>query len=336
MDFQKTNTYCLLFLSAVAFTVSLVHLKSILIPFVLSIFLFVSLSPLIEFISVRLKVPRWAAVLITLLVGLLSTATLGFLITVSVQDFLKSLPLYEGQWRSLLKTVESFVDDQGLRSRIEEFVEELKPSRFFQLFGDITTGALGFIGNFLLIVIFYIFLVTTRYSEGTEVPAVVKNSMSEVSKYVVAKFVISLVTGIVVALILSLIGLELAYMFGVLAFLFNFIPNIGSIIVTFLPVPIALLQFGFSLPLILTVALPGAVQVVVGIVEPKVMGQSLDLHPVTVLFFLLFWGVVWGIPGMFLAVPITVSLKILMKQLEPLDGVAEILAGRWKKSPSKL
>jgi AI-2 transport protein TqsA len=102
-----------------------------------------------------------------------------------------------------------------------------------------------------------------------------------------------------------------------------------SIIVTFLPVPIAVVQFQSSPWLIvLVVAIPGGIQNILGnIIEPKLQGEGLNLHPVTILLALSFWGLLWGIVGMFLAAPITAAIRIVLMQFDMLRPIAKIMAG---------
>jgi AI-2 transport protein TqsA len=124
-------------------------------------------------------------------------------------------------------------------------------------------------------------------------------------------------------------GVELAVMFAMLTFLLNFIPSIGSIVAVIIPLPVILLQYGFGWQFWFVLAFAGMVQFVIGnVLEPKMMGESLGLHPVTVLLFLMFWGLVWGIPGMFLAVPITAILKIVLCRIPTTVPVANLLAGK--------
>lgn len=328
MNYQKLSAYCLLILTVIAVTATLMYLRTILVPFVLSVFLFISISPQIDYLQKRLKTPYWAALLLSMVIGTLSVLGLGLLITMSVRELYESIPMYEQQFAELVQTFEGFIDNRGMRERFEAIAGEFNPARAFSILGGLTTEFMGFLGNFFLILIFLLFFLTSKASVKPA-PAVVKKVVEQVSRYVSLKFMISLVTGVFVGITLAFLGLEMASMFGVLAFLFNFIPNIGSIVVTFLPMPLALLQFGLGWRTLLIFLLPGAAQVVVGFIEPKFFGHQLDLHPVAILFFLLFWGIVWGIPGMFLAVPIMASLKLVMLQFKPTQPVAEVLAGRW-------
>ena len=141
---------------------------------------------------------------------------------------------------------------------------------------------------------------------------------------------VSAATGFLVGLVLWLLGVEFAWVFGFLAFLFNFIPNIGSVIATLLPLPVALLDPQMSVTIkVMVVAVPAGIQFIIGnLIQPKVMGQSLDLHPVAVLISLIFFGMIWGVIGMFLATPITAVMKILLERMELTAPVAALLAGR--------
>ena len=130
-------------------------------------------------------------------------------------------------------------------------------------------------------------------------------------------------------LILWFLGIELAMVFGLLAFILNFIPNVGSIIATLLPLPMVLVHPEFSWFMFLAALfVPGTIQMVIGnVLEPKMLGESLELHPITVLLSLIFWGILWGIPGMLLAAPITAVLKILLEHLELTKPLARLLEG---------
>jgi AI-2 transport protein TqsA len=135
---------------------------------------------------------------------------------------------------------------------------------------------------------------------------------------------------------LAIIGLELAGVFGILAFLVNFIPAIGPIIVTVLPIPLALAQFHSVGPVLLVVVVPGVIHNIIGnIIEPKLMGEGLDLHPVTIVLALSFWGLLWGIVGMFLAAPITAAIRIVLMQFDTFKPIANLLAGDFSNRGEK-
>ncbi len=187
---------------------------------------------------------------------------------------------------------------------------------------------LGLISGMFFVIIFVIFLLLGRdpYADHSRVYSEV---VQKIRRYIGIKLAISTLTGVLVWALLTLIGLELAGAFGILAFLLNFIPSIGSIIATLLPIPIAAVQFHASpLLIVLVVAVPGVLQNLLGnFIEPKLQGEGLNLHPVTVLLALSFWGLLWGIVGMFLAAPITAALRIFLMQFDTLRPLGNLLAG---------
>ena len=124
-------------------------------------------------------------------------------------------------------------------------------------------------------------------------------------------------------------GVLFAVLWGVLTFLLNFIPNIGSMISVVPPVLITLFHFGsISKTLGVAVALVALQTVVGNFIEPKMMGKGLDLSPLTVLLSLLFWGWMWGIPGMLLSVPLTAAIKIAFEQIDATRPIALMMAGK--------
>ena len=152
--------------------------------------------------------------------------------------------------------------------------------------------------------------------------------IGHVKKYIFTKFITSSATGILVGLIYWLLGMELAFIFGTLTFILNFIPVIGSIIAVLLPIPIAVLQFQDLTSIMLVIFLPAIVHTVIGnILEPKIFGETFGLHPITIILSLIFWGMIWGIIGVLLAAPITAIVKITFKKFETTLPIARLLEG---------
>jgi len=192
--------------------------------------------------------------------------------------------------------------------------------------------AFAFVSNFvshtLFVAIFLVFLLAGRNSRHVR-KGVYADIDRQIRQYVTTKVVLSVVTGVLVWLSLRLIGMPLAGVFGLLAFLLNFIPSIGSIISTLLPIPVAMASFESSWPVVLVILIPGTIQMVIGNgIEPKLMGEGLNLHPVTILLTLSFWGMLWGVVGMLLAVPMTAVIRIVLMQFETLRPVGDLLAGK--------
>ncbi len=216
---------------------------------------------------------------------------------------------------------------KGLRIDTKRIVMDMR-NYLFNIVTNAFGTILGLISSTFFVLIFVIFLLLGRdsYAEHSRVYSEV---VQKIRRYVGIKVAVSAVTGLLVWLFLRRIGLELAGVFGILAFLLNFIPSIGSIIATLLPIPIAVVQFHTDpLLVVLVVAIPGALQNLLGnLIEPKLQGEGLNLHPVTVVLALSFWGLLWGIVGMFLAAPITAALRIFLIQFDTLKPLGNLLAG---------
>ncbi|WP_298858870.1 AI-2E family transporter [uncultured Gimesia sp.] len=189
--------------------------------------------------------------------------------------------------------------------------------------------ALSFTTTSFFVAIFVIFLLA-----GRDPRTVVKNVIyweieQKIRSYISTKLILSLVTSTLVGITLSLFGLELALVFAILTFLLNFIPSIGSVIATLLPIPVAFAQFSDSpWTIVGVIFIPGAIQMVIGNgIEPKLMGEGLQLHPVTVLLALSFWTLLWGPIGAILAVPITAGIRIVLMRFESGRTAGNLLAG---------
>jgi len=144
------------------------------------------------------------------------------------------------------------------------------------------------------------------------------------------KFFISFANGIISAGVYYLLNVDLAMVFGVFHFVLNWIPHVGPIVATLLPLPVVLVSRDNSaVQVFFSLLFPGLAHFLLGhLLEPRLIGDALDLHPITVLLCLIFWGMVWGIPGMVLAAPITAALKIMCESIEVTKPFALLLAGQ--------
>ena len=160
------------------------------------------------------------------------------------------------------------------------------------------------LSNLLLTGFFTCFLLAgeTRFDNK---PPILQAILLRISKYALTKLILSVITGLLVGFILMLFKVQLAFMFALLAFILNFIPSLGSIIATLIPLPIVFLQFGTGGEFWAIIALTAVVQVTIGnIVEPKVMGEAMDLHPISILMFLIFWDWSGAFPACFWQCPL--------------------------------
>ena len=185
----------------------------------------------------------------------------------------------------------------------------------------------------VLIYVFFLLIGTPSISHSPTLSEIDR----QIRSYLSLKTVISIFTGLVFGLALRMLGVPMAFTFGVLAFLLNFVPNVGPIVASLLPIPLIILDPEGSVGwMAATITVICTIQLISGnVVEPKIMGNSSDLHPVTILVGLMFWGMMWGVIGMFLATPIMAALKIILGRIPGTKSIADLMAGRWTFDASK-
>jgi predicted PurR-regulated permease PerM len=177
---------------------------------------------------------------------------------------------------------------------------------------------------------------TTSEEKKLELKETLAQIDHSISKYISLKTLVSLITGFASYIVLKLIGLDAPIFWAFLIFLLNYIPTIGSLIGTLFPVAMAFLQFEDPTNAFIVLIAVGSIQVIVGnIVEPKIMGNSLNVSSLVVILSLSFWGAIWGITGMVLSVPITVILVILFGQFKSTRSVAILLSDKGQINPHK-
>jgi AI-2 transport protein TqsA len=325
----------LVVLAAVAIAVALAYTRAVMVPFVLAIFISYLVMPLVDILQVRLRMPRVLSVLIALLTALGLLTFLGMLITKSTRSLLASAEIYQEEIGALAAQLFSVLDRWHLEIGQRSLLEGINQLPLLSLFRSTVGTVVDLVSTGALVVIFVIYLLLSRRPAELH-SGIYAEINTKIRKYLIAKFAISAATGVLVGSILALFGLDLALVFGVMAFLLNFIPSIGSVFATLLPIPIAILQFDNPWMIAAVILLPGLVQLLIGnAFEPLIMGEGLDLHPITVLLALIFWGLLWGVVGMLLAAPMTAILRIVLERIETTRPAAELLAGRLPPSETR-
>jgi AI-2 transport protein TqsA len=323
----------LMILATVALAFALVYMQDVMVPFVLAIFVTVVVSPVFDFQVTRWHVPRWIAVVTTLLLVLAMLSLLGYLLIVAIQMMVRAAGEYSDQVTALtnkildqinahLKQLNEHhipIDQAHITSELGAWL----PGIITRTAGTATT----LISRGFLIVIFVVFLLIGRnvHQPRTGIYAEIA---STIRNYITTMTAIAAVTALLVGTVLWALGLQMAWLFGLLVFLLNFIPNVGSIVATLLPIPVAVTQFQDPWMVLAVVAIPGSIHLTIGnLIAPRLMGQGVELHPVTVLLALAFWGLLWGIVGMVLAVPIVAVMRIVLGCYATTRPLAELLSG---------
>ncbi len=378
---QRIQTVCLLILTALGITGALYFFKGVLIPFVLAVFLTLSLGPIIDLQMKWLRIPRRTAIFTTIALGCAILALAILLVTAAVDQMVQNRDTYGKQFQQLLFQARGLLPPDWTMEPNEPIRETKEPAptlvptvldpndpmsdpnepvydpnnpifdpnepaqtrgdpsaRLIRIptntirkaLTDIASSVMGVISNSLLVVIFMVFMIAGKGLQKAPAGSLWWEVETRIKRYLLTMLLTSGVTGVLVGFVLEILGVNPGWMFGFLAFLLNFIPSIGSVIATILPLPVALIDPELGLASkILVLAIPGGIQFFIGnIIQPKLMGGSLDLHPIVVLLSLIFFGTIWGIIGMFLAVPITAVVKIFLERFGYTRAIAELIAGK--------
>ncbi len=347
---QRIQTICLLILTALGITAALYFFASVLIPFVLAIFLTLCLIPAIDVQMKLLRIPRRTAILTTVAIGCTLLILAALLVTAAANQIVESKDDYGKQFQLLLIKTRGLLPPEWYTDPNEPVLDPNAPAldpnepvhspaeplirvptnTIRRVLTDIASSIMGVISNGLLVVIFMIFMIAGKGTYKASPGSLWWEVESRIKRYVLTMIFTSGTTGILVGLVLTILGVKFGWMFGFLSFLLNFIPNIGSIIAIILPLPVALIDPELGMiSKILVLAIPGSIQFIIGnLLQPKMMGESLDLHPVVVLLSLIFFGTIWGIIGMFLAVPITAVVKILLQRFGYTRAIADLISGK--------
>lgn len=309
--------------------------RPVLIPFILAVFLSYIIDPALTFLT-RCRCPRREAVLIVLALMFVFFYLLGSLVYSSGKSLVAELPRYEERLGDLTRLLEQGVGP--FKVDLASAVGKLDMDKIAAFILRAIGPFFSVLSKLFLVFLFLIFIVSGRGravakiqkalgdGRSKRISAVIEATNAQVRKYLVIKTAMSLANGLIVWVVLSLFGVDFAALFGFLAFLLNFIPDIGSLVATALRVGFALFQFGtFWTPFWILVITVGLDSILGYFVEPKVMGKELGLSPLLVFFSLLFWGWLWGIPGMILSVPLTAVIKIVCQNVPALRPVAVLM-----------
>ncbi|MHC4167249.1 MAG: AI-2E family transporter [Planctomycetota bacterium] len=374
---QRIQTVCLLILTALGIAGAMYAFSSVLIPFVLAVFLTLSLIPAIDIQMKWLRIPRRTAILTTVLFGCAVLVLAAMLVTAAANQIVDNKDHLADKLEALILKVKGLIpsdwhtgdpnDPNIPGGSPADPNESMRPASdpneppiriptdtvrkvlagtarsilvvisntVRKMLAATASSIMGVISNGLLVLIFMIFMVAGKGTYKSPEGSLWWEVEIRIKRYVITILGTSGITGILVGVTLSILGVQfggvrLGWMFGFLAFMLNFIPNIGSVIATILPLPFALLDPQLGLvSKILVLVIPGTIQFVIGnLLQPKMLGESLDLHPVVVLMSLIFFGTIWGIIGMFLAVPITAVVKIFLQRFGYTRAIADLAAGK--------
>ncbi len=336
---QKPNASGLL-ISLAAFMIVVAGLRAasaLVVRFLLALFIAFICAPLFFWMK-RKGAPSFVAIILVLLLILGFGFMLGLFIGTSVNDFTRSLPIYQENLIRMISGLVAWLDTKGVDVPREAILDVFNLNMVMNIVGSLLTTMTGMLSDSFIILLIVIFIlleassvphkVASIWGDDSEAMQDLKKFAKSMQQYIAIKTVISLSTGVVVTIALILIGVDFPFLWGVLAFLLNYIPTIGSILASIPPILLALIQLGWWHALIVLVLYLAINNIIGGVIEPRTMGKGLGISPLVVLASVVFWGWVLGPIGMLLSVPLTMSIKIYLESKSSTRWMA-IMLSRW-------
>lgn len=312
--------------------------RDILQPFAIALFLSFMMHPIHRWL-VRRRIPSMLAYVVIVALVMLGLLAVGTMMYDNVASIAGKLTEYEDR---LDKTVKRAME------RLPFDMSKIKPVRELISSEDLMIAARTALGGFrdfttwaFATFLFVLFLIAEKVSfphrlelalgekHGRQILSVVGSINEAIGQYIAVKTLVSALAGILSYAVLALFEVEFAATWGILIFLFNYIPYLGSLIAVSLPIVLSFLQFDEPWKSVVIAALLIGIQQGIGAyIEPKMAGQRLDVSPLLILLALAFWGVVWGVIGMILAVPLLVIVRIVLDNIPETRPIATLMSNR--------
>ncbi len=327
-----------IWLGLAAFVIIIAGVKtasSIMVLFLLSIFIATVSAPAMFWLE-KLKMPRIFAFFIVLSAVIIVLFGFGYILSSSVDSFLSNTPQYQAKIIEVIDSVSDFLNKIGIEVSRTNLENMLNPSSLLGYAGIFLKSFTAVISNSFIIFLGVTFMLFEISSFKTKITLLSNNGITKdnpfeafshkLNRYLAIKTVISFITGILVSFGLTIIGVDFALLLGLIAFLLNYIPSFGSILAAIPAILVSLIGVDID-SVFLVICLYLTINIIMGnIIEPHYMGRNLGLSVVVVFFSLIFWGWVLGPVGMFLAVPISMTIKIALESHPSTKPIAILLS----------
>jgi predicted PurR-regulated permease PerM len=328
-----------LLVSLAAFVVIVAGMRAsqtLLIPFLLSLFIAVIAAAPLFYLKQK-GVPSGIAMLIVISMIVIIGFLIGWMIGGSLNDFTANLPKYQQRLSGQSVRLASWLREWGVQLDQQMLKTVVNPGKAMGMAGQLISGLGNVLTQAVLILITVIFMLIEASAFQTKIHAIaddpeaslkrIEAVTSSIKRYMTIKTSTSLLTGVLISLWLWILGVDYPVLWGLLSFLFNYVPNIGSIIAAVPAVLLTLVQADLQIALWTIVGYLVVNNLVGNMIEPRFMGSGLGLSPLVVFISLVFWGWVLGPVGMFLSVPLTMTLKIFLDSYEASQGIGLLLGG---------
>ena len=333
-EFSRTARGILTLAALVIIIAGMREAASVLLPFLVSAFLALICGAPLFWLKGK-GLPSVVAVLLVVLVLLGLLSLVGVLVGTSLNDFYRALPMYQEGFQELSLESRIWLKAQGLEVPERFLSDTFAPGSVMRFAGSLLSSLGGLITNAFVILLTVVFMLLEASSFPVKLRVVLTDPgtsfvhfttiAENINRYLALKTSVSLTTGLVAWIWLTIVDVDFAILWGLLAFLLNYIPNIGSIIAAVPPSLLALIQLGPGSALLVLIGFVVINATLGSIVEPRLMGYGLDLSTLVVFVSLVFWQWVLGPVGMLLSVPLTMTLKIALESHEDTRWVAVLL-----------
>lgn len=338
-DHHLTPRLTPLWVIAIILTVAALYwLRILAVPLAFALFLMALVWPLYRHRVFKGRVLRGLALAASVLLVLIAIAALIALIAYGARIVADGLSLYGARMQETYRSIGLWFEARNIALE-PAMAEQLSPGRLFHLFHETATRLNAIIGFLALTLIFLImglleasaFQRRLPHALGEEAAERLLTAFAELGgkfrRYMLVRSVVSVLTGLLTWLFALFVGLDLAIIWGLLAFALNYIPFVGSILAVFPPVLFSFVQFeSWQLPLVVLAGM-ALIQFSIGnFLDPRLEGRALAISPFAVIFSIFFWGIVWGIPGAFIGVPLTIALVTICGHFHETCWITRILA----------
>ena len=341
MEYSRSISVSLAIIATVVVFYVLAVGRTLLVPFAVAVMLWYIVNALSRWYASVFRSGSGRVNWLTLLSSVITIAALAALIVNMIQnnisDVVAAAPGYKVNVDRLIAKLSGLFGLQQVPT-VGQLIENIDIAPAITSLAGALTGLLGNVGLIVIYVAFLLFEQNTfevkisrlfpQPERQQQVRRLLQHMQKEIQSYISIKTMISMATGIFGYAVLKLVGVDYAEFWAFTIFLLNFIPTIGSIAATVFPALLTLIQFDTFTPFFIVAVGLAVIQFVLGnVIEPKLMGSTLNLSPLVVLLSLALWGSVWGVAGMFLCVPITVIALIVLSHFPPTQPIAVLLSG---------
>jgi len=308
--------------------------QSVLVSFLVAVFFAIIGTPPVLWLR-RKRIPSFVAVLLVVSGMITILLIVGAIVGASINSFYTELPAYQARLQEQVSALQSFLATKGIRGMDKVLLGYMNPGAVMNLTARLLAALGSALSNIVLILLTVTFILFEASSFPGKLRAVLGNPkqrfpqftrfVGDIERYMVIKTLISLATGILIGLWLFILGVDFPILWGFLAFLLNYVPNVGSTFAAIPAVLLALVQLGIGSALIATAGYMAVNFILDTVIETKIMGQRLGLSTLVVFLSLIFWGSLLGPVGMVLCIPLTMTLKFACENNKDTQWIAVLL-----------